>query len=218
MKQNTGSSAESATQRAYHALRKLIMTSAIAPGEKLKVDTLKARLNTGASPIREALSLLTSDHLVERIDQRGFVAAACSKGNFQEILKLRCSLEDMALRESIKSSTTEWMEELVLAHHRVQKADRNDVEEFERIHKAFHMALLANCGSKILLRLCDQLYDLNIRYRYIAGHSLNYGKRDVMREHSEILAAALDNDEDLASSRLMYHYRETGRFLEDTIA
>jgi GntR family carbon starvation induced transcriptional regulator len=69
-----------------------------------------------------------------------------------------------------------------------------------------------------LLRLCDQLYDLNIRYRYIAGHSLNYGKRDVMREHSEILAAALDNDEDLASSRLMYHYRETGRFLEDTIA
>lgn len=57
-------------------------------------------LDMGASPICEALSLLTSDMLVERIGQRGFRAAPASPANFEEILKLRCTLEDMALRQS----------------------------------------------------------------------------------------------------------------------
>ena len=66
------SSESSATQKTYQALRGLIVTGAIKPGEKLKIEGLRQRLSTGASPIREALSLLTSDNLVERIDQRGF--------------------------------------------------------------------------------------------------------------------------------------------------
>ena len=62
----------SATQGAYNAIRRMILVGDLRPGEKLKIDALKARLDTGASPVREALSLLTSDQLVERIDQRGF--------------------------------------------------------------------------------------------------------------------------------------------------
>ncbi|MBA5764745.1 GntR family transcriptional regulator, partial [Vibrio sp. 404] len=62
----------SATQRAYQMLRHMIVTGVLRPGEKLKIDALRRKLDTGASPIREALSLLTSDNLVERIDQRGF--------------------------------------------------------------------------------------------------------------------------------------------------
>jgi len=56
-------------------LRDAIITGEIAPGEKLKVESLKTTLSMGTSPVREALSLLTSDQLVERRDQRGFRAA-----------------------------------------------------------------------------------------------------------------------------------------------
>jgi GntR family carbon starvation induced transcriptional regulator len=62
----------STTQKTYLALRKMIVAGDIKPGEKLKIEGLRKRLDAGASPIREALSLLTSDNLVERIDQRGF--------------------------------------------------------------------------------------------------------------------------------------------------
>ena len=51
----------SVTQRTYQTLRKLIVTGVLKPGEKLKIEGLKKKLDTGASPIREALSLLTSD-------------------------------------------------------------------------------------------------------------------------------------------------------------
>jgi len=80
----------SATQRTYRTIRRMIVTGEVRPGEKLKIEGLRLRLDTGASPIREALSLLTSEHLVERIDQRGFRAAPTSRKNFDEILLLRC--------------------------------------------------------------------------------------------------------------------------------
>jgi DNA-binding GntR family transcriptional regulator len=203
----------SATQLAYRALRRMILIGELAPGEKLKIDTLRKRLDTGASPVREALSLLTSDQLVERLDQRGFRTPEISRENFEEILQLRCSLEDMALRQSIAAADQDWEERLVLAHHRMVREDRTNVEAFEDLHKAFHMALLTNCASPILLRFCNQLYDLNIRYRYLAGHAMGYQKRDIAAEHTAILEAAIERNADQASERLISHYQQTGMFL-----
>jgi len=203
----------SATHRAYLALREMIVTGSLKPGEKLKIDGLRKRLDIGASPIREALSLLVSDNLVDRLDQRGFRTAAISTANFEEILKLRCTLEDLAFRESIAAASESWEEAIVLAHHRMQRAKGAGPETFEPLHKAFHMSLLANAQSPILLKFCSQLYDLNIRYRYLAGNALNYQRRDVGDEHTGILEAAVARDADLASARLLSHYRKTGEFL-----
>lgn len=208
----------SATQKAYQTIHRMIVTGELKPGEKLKIDRLKSALDTGASPIREALSLLTSDQLVERIDQRGFRAAQASRENFEEILLLRCSLEDMALRQSISQATKEWEEDLVLCHHRMVREPRENDQLFEEYHKAFHSALLANCSSPILLKFCSQLYDLNVRYRYLAGQSENYQTRDVSDEHADILQAAIECDADMASERLISHYRQTGEFLAGLLA
>lgn len=209
----TDSPAGSATNQAYRRLRDMIVAGDLKPGEKLKIDGLRKRLDTGASPIREALSLLTSDHLVERIDQRGFRTAEVSAANFREILNLRGMLEDQALRESIANASEEWEEQAVLAHHRMQRAQDEKRDDFEVLHKAFHMALLANAQSPILLKFCSQLYDLNIRYRFLAGRALDYQRRDVRAEHADILSAAVARDADTASARLLSHYRLTGDFL-----
>jgi GntR family carbon starvation induced transcriptional regulator len=84
-----GDTSELTTQRVYHEMRTRIIQCEIAPGEKLKIKSLKVMLNAGATPIHEALSLLTSDQLVERIGQRGFIAASASEANLQEIIMLR---------------------------------------------------------------------------------------------------------------------------------
>ena len=210
-------STQSSTQRAYEDLRTAIITGKIPPGERLKVEALKDTLQTGASPVREALSLLTSDQLVERIDQRGFRSAQTSRRQFQEILDLRCQLEDVALRQSVAAGDLDWEEALVLAHHRLTRTDRDDTLNFEARHKDFHVALLAACGSPILLRFCGQLYDLNVRYRYLAGTSKSYGTRDVEAEHRAILDAAVERDVAKASELLRAHYRNTGEFLAELI-
>lgn len=208
---------QSSTRRAYLTMREAIITGQIAPGERLKVDSLKQSLQTGASPVREALSLLTSDHLVERLDQRGFRVAPASRAQFEEILRLRCELESMALRDSIRHGDDSWEEALVLSHHRMVRAEADEGAEFEARHKGFHMALLAACASPILLRFCSQLYDLNVRYRFLAGRSRGYARRDVKAEHQAILDNTIARDAEAASNRLVEHYEKTGAFLADLI-
>ncbi|MYA89454.1 MAG: FCD domain-containing protein [Boseongicola sp. SB0662_bin_57] len=210
-------SRQSSTQRAYLTLRNDIIAGRIPPGERLKIDALKAALDTGASPVREALSLLTSDQLVDRLDQRGFRVAATSRAQFQEILNLRCNLEELALRDSLANTDTAWEDALVLAHHHMNKVNRNDVDAFEAHHKRFHMALLAACKSPILLRFCSQLYDLNVRYRYLAGRAKSYSRRNVEAEHRAILDAAVSRSTDRACASLMDHYRKTGAFLAELV-
>ncbi len=210
-------SPQSSTQRAYLTLRKDIITGRIQPGERLKIDALKVTLDTGASPVREALSLLTSNQLVERLDQRGFRVTATSRAQFQEILNLRCNLEELALRDSLANADAAWEDALVLAHHRMSRSDHNDLETFELHHKNFHMALLAACESPILLRFCSQLHDLNVRYRYLASRSKSYSSRDVEAEHLAIFDAAVDRDTTAACASLIDHYRKTGAFLAEQI-
>lgn len=215
---------ESMTSRAYSRLREDIISGKLEPGRKLKIEALRRAYDVGSSPIREALSLLTSDNFVERIDQRGFRVSPVSAAEFIELLKTRCWVEERALRESIANGTNEWEEQVVLANYRLSRIPRSDADdhfvanaEWETCHKTFHMTLISQCGSSMLLRFCDQLYDQNIRYRQLSG-STAYPSRDVAEEHSSICDAILATDADLAARLLIQHYNQTSDFLKEKLS
>ncbi|EFL87722.1 GntR family transcriptional regulator [Ahrensia sp. R2A130] len=220
---NASAGSPSMTSRAYAALKQDIISGALHPGAKLKIEQLRERYDVGTSPIREALSLLTSDHFVERIDQRGFRVSKASTAEFAELLKTRCWLEERALRESIANGSQAWEEQVVLANYRLSRIPRSQAAdhfvanaEWEAAHKLFHMTLIAECGSTMLLKFCDQLYDQNVRYRQLSGTQA-YPNRDVAEEHSAICDAVLARDADLASQRLMEHYQQTSIYLADSL-
>jgi len=214
-------STESITQQAYTRLRQDIISGRLQPGQKLKIEVLRRDYDVGSSPIREALSLLTSDHFVERIDQRGFKVAAVSAAEFDELLRTRCWLEEKALRESIAHGDSSWEEQVVLAAYRLSRIPRSETDdhfvsniEWEKRHKHFHMTLISACRSSYLMKFCDQLYDQNIRYRQVAG-KVAYPSRDIAAEHGAICDAALARDADLAAELLIAHYVKTGNFLKE---
>lgn len=213
----------SMTSRAYARLRADIIAGVLIPGQKLKIEELRQLYDVGTSPIREALSLLTSDHFVERIDQRGFRVATVSSKEFDELLKTRCWLEERALRESIAHGDASWEEQVVLAAYRLSRVPRSAADdhfvanaEWEVRHKHFHVTLISACDSTMLMKFCDQLYDQNIRYRQLSGIQA-YPTRDVTAEHGAICDAVLARDADLAAQLLVSHYINTGDFLKDQL-
>lgn len=222
---NEGSgSSESMTSRAYSRLREDIISGILKPGQKLKIEQLREQYEVGSSPVREALSLLTSDHFVERVDQRGFRVASVSVQEFEELLKTRCWMEERALRESIKNGGSRWEEQVVLAAYRLSRVPRSDADdhfvsniEWEKRHKHFHMTLISACQSSFLMKFCDQLYDQNVRYRQLSGRQA-YPTRDVNAEHGAICDAVLARDEDLAAKLLVSHYDHTGNFLKSNMS
>ncbi|WP_158773554.1 GntR family transcriptional regulator [Cobetia sp. L2A1] len=216
-------SSESMTNRVYHLLRNDIICGALPPGEKLKIEGLRKRYDVGASPIREALSLLTSEHFVERLDQRGFRVSQVSLKELDELLKTRCWLEERALRESITNGDKHWEEQIVLATYRLTRLPRSATSDhfetnadWERQHRVYHMTILSACGSSILLKLCELLYDQNYRYRQLSG-VVAYPTRDIKVEHEELSDAILARDADLAVSLMLSHYNHTGDYLKESL-
>jgi len=213
----------SRTSDIYDRIRQDIVCGAFLPGCKLKIEVLRERFDAGATPIREALSLLTADGLVERLEQRGFRVAEVSESEFVELLAVRCWLEDRVIRQAVQKGGKEWEEGIVLAHYRLSRTPRvpPDVSqtanfEYEHHHRSFHLSLVAACGSNTLLRLWHKLYNEANRYRYLARLS-SFERPSIADEHQQIADAVLARDADRAVQLLVEHYKRTGALLETTI-
>ena len=203
----------------YERLRRDILGGVLRPGQKLQVEFVRDRYRVGNSPVREALSRLSSDGLVERREQRGFYVAPISADDLRELINTRCWVEAIALRESIAAWTPEWEEDLVLALHRLSRVPRSlnsesfaTNPEWERLHRAFHIALIRNCGSRWLLAFCEGMIDQAYRHRQLAVAKI-YPERNEAEEHRAIVQAAIEGDADAAVRELEAHYQRTAKII-----
>jgi len=198
----------------YELLRQDLLHGVFTPGEKLTVVALCNRYAMGASSVREALNRLSSERLVERIDQRGFRVASLDWTELPILLQTRCQVETWALRESIQRRTPAWEDRLVLLVHRLSKTPRSLATDtyvinpaWEELHSQFHQTLIANCASRWLRQFCASLADDAYRFRQVAA-SKNYAVRDEA-EHIGIFKACIGGNEDDAVVLLEAHYRHT---------
>ncbi len=205
----------------YDQLRTDLLGGVLEPGSKLAIEALAECYEASATPLREALNRLVADGLVERREQRGFVVAGISADDLAEITRTRCWLEEIALRESIAARTTAWEEALVLAHHRLARTPRSlasdrfvDNPEWEPLHRDFHRALIAGCGSRWLLGFCEQLADQHHRYRRLSAPRA-FAKRGVKTEHQQLMEAAIDGRADDAVALLRSHFERTAKIIRD---
>src|SRR5262245_42179334 len=192
--------AEIATER----LRRDILDGSLKPAAKLHLRGLKARYGFGGSPIREALSRLESEGLVTSESQLGFWVAPTSAEDLRDIIRLRGVIEGAALRHSIEHGDEAWEIALVTAFHRLQKVAKQLVERppgwedaWESRHRAFHMALLAGCGSPRMTEQCAKLYAETQRYRRLfLGYE--FVAEEIVEEHRRLMQVAVDRDADQA--------------------
>src|ERR1700676_6191 len=146
------------SERADHLVERDIIAGPLAPGARLGIVDLVQRYEIGATPLREGLSRLVSRGLMVGIGQRGFRVADISREDLLDITRMRTVVELEALRLAILHGNDAWEAGIVGSLHKmrrhIQRAGnefREGAPEFDRLHKGFHTALLAACGSKRLL-------------------------------------------------------------------
>ncbi|QID17637.1 FCD domain-containing protein [Nitrogeniibacter mangrovi] len=200
---------------AYHQLRRDIIEGKLKPGEKLRVEHLKAHYDVGAGTLREALQLLMTDALVVAQGQRGFNVAPISLSDFEDITRTRVLIECEALRQSINRGTDEWEAAVLGAFHRLSRAEErlaedldSSREEWEARNKAFHEVLISACPSRWIAHFQKLLYRQSERYRRISLYNSRI-PRDVHAEHAKLCDAAVARDADRACAVLTEHIIRT---------
>ncbi|HEX2018201.1 MAG TPA: GntR family transcriptional regulator [Aurantimonas sp.] len=205
----------------YQKLRRDILNGTMKPGQKLQIDQVAQRYDSGINPVREALNRLSAERLVDRRDQRGFFVPPLTLKAFRELVQSRCWIEALALEQSIMNRTQAWEDELITTHYRLDREpvrlageDGGDNSAWEERHRAFHNALIGNSGSSWVTSFCHDMMDHAERYRF-ASMSGSYPRRDSREEHRLIMEATIDGDIATATGRLTAHYRLTLQRLEE---
>src|SRR4051812_34085945 len=132
-------------ESAYWRLREDIIRGVLQPAAKLRIEQLRQSYGLGASPLREALSRLVADGLVETEGQRGFWVAPISRAELHDITAARQVIEVGALRQSIAHGSVEWEGRVVAARHNLDHVEKSMaaptaevITNWERANRQFH--------------------------------------------------------------------------------
>src|SRR6202011_2729271 len=98
------------TSAIYERLRRDIIQGTLLPGEKLRIEVLRARYDVGGTPLREAMNRLSTEGLVTQSDQGGFRVPAVSADALLQHPRTRCLINEVALRESLARGGRDWEE------------------------------------------------------------------------------------------------------------
>ena len=207
------------SERAASLVERDIIAGLLAPGARLGIVDLVQRYEIGATPLREGLSRLISRGLIVGIGQRGFRVADVSREDLLDITRMRTAVEIEALRLAITHGDDAWEAGIVSALHQMWRhieRTGNDFREgaadFDRLHKAFHTALLAACGSRRLLTAHSDLYDQAYRYRRVMMRGFDSGKKFVAA-HQRLADRILARDIGGAQAMLSSHLHSTLDFV-----
>jgi DNA-binding GntR family transcriptional regulator len=212
------------TQGAYENLRADLLACRIMPGSRLKIHELCERFSVSLGAIREALSRLSSEGLVTAEPQRGFKATPVSAADLKDLTVARIELDSICLRRAIELGTIDWEARLVAAHHRLARTPERVAddpartsEDWAEAHRAFHLALIDGCASSWLIHLHTQLYAQSERYRRLSVPFAG-SKRNVDKEHQQIVETVLQRDAETAVQLLAKHFDTTSLILLKAIA
>jgi DNA-binding GntR family transcriptional regulator len=188
---------------ALQVLRQRIRTGELEPGQRLRLNDLTRELGMSPTPIREALRLLQADGLVLYHPHQGIVVAESSPEETEDVVRLRCLLEPLAMELAVPSLTPEQLRVLEDLHQKLLAAvDARHGSAISTSNASWHWAIYDACGSVHLRKFIRRLWDV---YPWRTMWALPDRAEESAREHERIMDAIAVGDSELAADRLREH-------------
>lgn len=197
--------AQSLGDRAYFAIRELIVTLELAPGSIVSERELQERLSVGRTPVREALQRLEGERLVEVYPRRGIFVSNVNVLDLAVLSEVRIVLEGFAARLAAERSTAadrETTVELIADLDALSTTtdERLLIDLDQRIHRHVYRCT----HNSFLEATLDGYYVLTLRIWFLALERVSR-LGDAVKEHLELLQAIRDGDPARAEDAMRRH-------------
>jgi DNA-binding GntR family transcriptional regulator len=191
---------ESLADKAYHAIRGLIVSLALAPGALIDERELIERLGIGRTPVREALRRLAQEQLVEVYPRRGMFVTPVDARALARLSEVRAVLEPQGARLAAERATDADREELALLLSELDAGGSELIDLDQRIHRAVYRA----AHNDLLETTLEQYYTLALRIWSI-GLDRAHELEAAVGEHRALLEAIHEGDGDRAAATMRAH-------------
>jgi DNA-binding GntR family transcriptional regulator len=209
--------ARSQSERAYYAIRELIVTLDLEPGAVVSERALMERLRTGRTPVREALRRLANERLVDVYPRRGMFVSSVNVRDLRGLSEVRATLEPVCARLAAERATADDRGILgELLDTLDQVADTRDERTLIELDQRIHGALYRCAHNPFLEETLSTYYVLTLRIWFLA---LGRVERldDAILQHRELLAAVCEGDGERAESAMRAHVDGFERAVRDVL-
>lgn len=196
----------------YLRLRESIIRTELPPGMPLRESELMKRLDTGRTPIREALLRLQNEGFVVVIGRRGTFVSQINISDLASIYEMRLRLEPWATRLAAERFNDKERDEargLIQALEHIETGGSHEalLELDWRIHKFVY-----RCSKNPYLeRTLDHYHNLSLRILYLAMRrypALTPALNKVVHEQRAMLEALCNHAPETAEQVATDHVRE----------
>lgn len=183
------------TEQTYREIRQQILDRELPPGTRLGIRFLQERLGVSSSPIREALTHLLQDGLIEYRPNVGMRVITFTPKDVEEIYHLIRELDAAAMRFSFEqpdhSGLLRELQELNQTAH--QLLAKKDYAQWEACSDQFHLIFYDHADNSRLSRYADQ-----VRLQ-LTAFSVIYQKEaknceSIQQEHDTVLSFLVKDD------------------------
>ena len=150
----------SLTDKAYNQIKEWVVRYNLKPGARLHVSDLAHALQMSQTPVREALSMLEKEHLIERQPQKGFRVSALSMQGVEDLYDLRIALEVLAARQAAMRMTPSGRNRIARLLAEVGRLMKNgNKQRILELEQDFHLIILEASGNKPLAEMGRAILD-----------------------------------------------------------
>ena len=207
---------KSLKEEIFDILHGKIIAGDVAPGDWLRQEEIATKLGVSMTPVREALDLLVSVGLAERVPYRGVRVPQLSADEIAEAYAMRILLEAAGARAAALNREQAQVDKLKRILSRMKGLlTLNDMSALRQLSRQFHQSVVAIGGNSSL----DKMYEMVMNsfpdwmlYEYLFRHTdmLEQSLADEYQEHMTLVEAIEAGDADLAEREAIAHIRGLG--------
>jgi DNA-binding GntR family transcriptional regulator len=210
-----------ASERAAGAVRELILHGEFAAGARLGEAELAERLGVSRTPVREALTRLAAEGLVEIVPNRGARVSSWTVAELEEVFDLRAALEPRLTALAVPHASAEDVDELeALAEEMLAvggPGPGQDLDAIVPLNRAFHGRLVALAGHPAMAGALAGAIHAPIVLRNFHAYD-DASLRRSLGHHLEIVAAVLAGDSVWAQAVMTAHIHNARAVMVRTAA
>lgn len=197
-----------------------ILKGPLSPGERLCEEDLAERFGTSRGPVREALRKLEVRGLICSTPNVGVRVSFYTISDYINLFHARECMEGMAARLAASLMTTKEKTNLLQIIRMHEEQFRTQPEGTciqPRADIDFHLAIIRGSKNPMIFNiLCGDLYPLFQLCRRLHRHIPERGCR-VIIEHTRILNALEDRDEEMSEMMMRRHIASTRNYAESIL-
>ena len=205
----------------FDVLHARIISGMYKRGDWLRQEEIATQLGVSMTPVREALDLLVSAGLAERVPYRGVRVREMSEKDVVEAYGLRLILEAVIAREATKNIAPEQLADLEGMLDEMKKQESlEEISYARQLSREFHSAIAEASRNDLLIKLYAVvanafpdwlLYEALFRKPELLADSM----ASTDQEHIAIVDALKEGNAEKAVHKSIEHVMESGKWLEE---